>query len=234
MKYIDSYKYFESISQKDLNEMKKSIIDKMDPNPTDVFILVDDHILDIKEEYSTFTDFYNIDRSIVDFGNIDVEVDVGYVEPYTLLHMSNYKWVDRKPITLESPLLKYSVYLSDIDNEFVKYFEKNPDIKPFYTMIIGFERFFLTKNKSQYAHSAKPDPEIFEKATKDLSEALIRLIKRLKWFYNVEIVSIEELEEKWTSNIYNEYSWVNKPPNTNSLMNIKNPRVKISFSANKK
>jgi hypothetical protein len=131
MKYLklyENWRNFDTPSKNkiwaEINDIKKSIFDKMDPNPIDVWYTIDDHILDLKDGYGKFVTKYEDEKDIIDFYDIDINSNFSRDKTnYTLFHIRNYKWKRGEKIELEDAHVENSLY-GDFDYEFYKYYQK--------------------------------------------------------------------------------------------------------------
>jgi hypothetical protein len=218
MIYLQTYKLFENLSIEEKNKKwnwiktkKIEIVENMDPSPIDIWYEIDDGFLDLKDKYGKFDDKYGTERYALDFDDIDVQIDIEDKSAfYTICHIKNYKWNRGQRIDFEDAQIEYSIY-GNFDYQAHDFLIKNPNVKPFYTILTGFEHGYITDENK-------------ESLCKDLSDSLLSMMKRLPSRYNVEIINIEELRNKW----------IVKPNNISSLTNLKYPRISLSFSVNNK
>lgn len=220
MRHIKKFESYESkVAEKNkkhhyLNSIKENLISKLGHNPIDVWYDLDDRLTELKDKFGTFISKYDSTRPVIDFDDIDIEVDIKKESYYTLSHISNYKWKGGDRVSLEEANMEYSMYLSSFDDEFLKYYErykysKTDVLKPFYSILIGFDIDYRKENKEK-------QEELASELGNEVSSALHRVP------YTIKIKSIEYFDDE-------KVEWFSLPPSFNSLKELKYPRIKVSF-----
>ena len=225
MRYIRKFESHESkVAEKNkkhdyLNSIKENLISKMNHNPIDVWYEIDDRLTGLKDKFGTFVNKYDSTRPVIDFDDIDIEIDIKKESYYSLASISNYKWKRGDRVNLEEANMKYSVYSSSFDDEFLKYYErykysKTDVLKPFYSILIGFDGDYIMQNKEKYN-------ELGNELGKEVSSALHRIP------YTIKIKNIEYFDaNKYTPG---SNSWIKIPPSFDSLKDLSHPRIYLSF-----
>lgn len=220
MRYIRKFESHESkVAEKNkkhdyLNSIKENLISKMSHNPIDVWYEIDDRLTGLKDKFGTFVSKYST-RPVIDFDDIDIEVDIKKESYYTLANISNYKWKRGDRVNLEEANMKYSMYFSRFDDEFLKYYErykysKTDVLKPFYTILIGFDiDYYIKENKEKQ-----------EEISSELGNEVFSALHRIP--YTIKIKSIEYFDE-------DKVAWLSLPSSFNSLKELKHPRIIVSF-----
>ena len=196
----------------------------MDPDPIDIYYIIDECILELKDKYGSFINRYAKERPIIDFDSVDVNTNFKK-DYYTILTMYNHEWVGDIRKNLEEPKLTYPIY-GNLDDQFYQYYkENNGEIDLFYTFLVGFEYDYISEISEGLGgfYNRKIITEKLKETSYDLGKNLISLINTLKRRYDVNIIRIEEYPGECGD-------WVKKGPNINSLSNIKYPRIELSFS----
>lgn len=239
MRYIKKFESHQSrIAEKNkkhnyIQSIKKDLISKMDPNPIDVWYDIDDRLIELKDKFGTFVSKYGSTRSVIDFDGIDINIDIkNNSSYYTLADISNHKWDNNKKVNLEEAKVDYSIYASSFDDEFLKYYEKykyskTDALKPFYTILIGFETEYVNMNKEKC-------DDFSNELGKEVSSALQKMphtikIKSISYFNGEKLADILKSPNAINTVKFNQ--WVDLPPSLSSLSNLKYPRLTVSFFA---
>ncbi len=246
MRHIKKFESYESkVAEKhtkndSIQSIKRDLVSKMGHNPIDVWYGIDDRLINLKDKFGSFVDEYNSTRPVIDFDDIDIEIDISgkahkpkddtasngqaFFLPaacyYSLANISNYRWRGGEKIELKEATISYSVYSSSFDDEFLKYYEKykyskTDALKPFYSIVIWVDSYYMVNDDTRTKNTEK-----YSDIASELGKEILSAIKRIP--YTTKIKSIEYYDDM-------KHGWFKLPPSFNSLMELKHPRVKVSF-----
>jgi len=235
-KYNDAVKKSNTIHQK-AKDIKEKILSKLDTDPIDIYYIIDDYLLEFKDKFGRYDDKYDNSRHVLSFDDVDISVNLK--DPflklkkkrnltdhksniYTIATIDSYKWKGGKKIELPKAEVDISSYGgNEFDEKFCNKWNKNPEMKTFYSILIGIDNI----SPHSVVDFNVSDEEISDKA-KELNDILLGLIKKLSQRYKTEIVYLEYINK--------DGEWEGLIPSAASLSSIGIPRrVSLGFTINK-
>lgn len=220
----DDYYVKSGEGAKELIKIKTDILNSMNPPMIDVWETLSDSLLDLKENWGKFKTKYDSYREVIDFDNLDLNVDTKKDSDYkiasekdTFYNRGNtIKIVDRtekenyRKFYSDGTERKYdsrlSIYGSNFDQEFYDFYKKNGKVDPFYNFLIGFESEYVDNNI-----------EKLEEMNSDLIKSIKTAMNRL----NGKIIKLQYFHHT-----------VGEWKKINDLSQMKWPRVSVSFVIN--
>lgn len=217
-------------------DIKEKILSKLNTDPIDIYYIIDDYLLEFRDKFGRYDDKYDNSRHVLSFDDVDISVNLK--DPflklkkkrniadhesniYKIAHIDSYKWKGGKKIELPQAEVDISSYGgNEFDEKFCNKWNKNPEMKTFYSILIGIDNI----SPHSVENFSVSDEEISDKA-KELNDILLGLIKKLSQRYKVEIVYLEYINKSG--------EWEGLIPSAASLSSIGIPRrISLGFTIN--